>query len=128
MAIVPLPLSQGAEARLLLRHLLQQVIVVRRDTAGRMVVQFAIEEWALERLMAFRAGAARRDQSGGGAAPDDAPAPASGLSLAGAPARASGLAPALRARPPRGDGPALPGRRPRGREAAAGDRAQDRET
>ena len=57
MAIVSLPLPPGAEARLLLRRLLDEVNILGRDAAGRTIIQFAVDDWALDRLMAFDAGA-----------------------------------------------------------------------
>jgi hypothetical protein len=61
MAIVSLPLPPGAEARLLLRRLLDEVNILGRDAAGRTIIQFAVDDWALDRLMAFDAGAAHPD-------------------------------------------------------------------
>lgn len=68
MAIVSLPLPSGAEARLLLRRLLHEVNVLGRDAAGRIIIQFAVDDWALDRLMAFDAGAAHPDGAAGGPA------------------------------------------------------------
>jgi hypothetical protein len=58
MAIVPLPLPPGAEARALLHHLLEHGDIVGRDTAVRTVIQLAVDDWALERLLTFDADAA----------------------------------------------------------------------
>jgi hypothetical protein len=41
MAILPLPLSPGAEARVLLHHLLEHGHIVGRDMAGRIIIQLA---------------------------------------------------------------------------------------
>jgi hypothetical protein len=64
MAIVPLPLSPGAEARALLHHLLGHGDVVGRDTVGRTVIQLAVDDWVLDRLLAFDAGAAELEDVG----------------------------------------------------------------
>jgi hypothetical protein len=58
MAIVPLSLSPGAEARALLHHILEHGDIVGRDTKGRTVLQLAVDDWALERLLTFDAEAA----------------------------------------------------------------------
>jgi hypothetical protein len=71
MAIVYLPLPPGAEARLLLRRLLHQVNILGRDAAGRIIIQFAVDDWALDRLMAFDARAAHPDDAAGGPAPEE---------------------------------------------------------
>ena len=68
MAIVRLPLSPGAEARALLHHILEHGDIVGRDAAGRTIIQLAVDDWALEQLMAFDPGAAELE--GGG---DDEP-------------------------------------------------------
>ena len=51
MAIVPLPLAPGAEARALLHHLLEQGHVVGRDSLGRTLIELAVDGWVLEKLM-----------------------------------------------------------------------------
>ena len=53
MAIVPFPLSPGAEARALMHHLLEHGDIVGRDAEGRTIIQLAVGDWALEKLMAF---------------------------------------------------------------------------
>ena len=58
MAIVPLPLPPGAEARALLRHLLDHGDIVGRDIAGRTIIQLPVDDWTLEKLMTFDAEAA----------------------------------------------------------------------
>ena len=58
MAIVPLPLTPGAEARALLHHLLDHGDVAGRDTAGRTIIQLAVDNWTLEKLATFDADAA----------------------------------------------------------------------
>jgi hypothetical protein len=69
MAIVPLPLPPGAEVRALLHHLLEHGDVVGRDSAGRTVIQLAVNGWIFERLMTFDAEAADLED-GGDAEPD----------------------------------------------------------
>ena len=80
MAIVSLPLPPGAEARLLLRRLLDEVNILGRDAAGRTIIQFAVDDWALDRLMAFDAGAANPDAVTAGPAAEEelVPMPVSG--------------------------------------------------
>jgi hypothetical protein len=65
MAIVPLPLPPGAEARALLHHLLEHGDVVGRDAAGRMIIQLAVDDWTFDRLMAFDAAAAEFEDADG---------------------------------------------------------------
>ena len=64
MAIVRLPLSPGAEARALLHHILEHGDIVGRDAAGRTIIQLAVDDWTLEQLMAFDAGAAELEGEG----------------------------------------------------------------
>jgi hypothetical protein len=70
MAIVPLPLPPGAEARALLQHLLEHGDVLGRDTAGRTILQLAVDDLVLEKLMTFDAEAADLEDGGDGE-PDD---------------------------------------------------------
>ena len=70
MEIVPLPLPPGAEARALLHHVLEHGDVVGKDATGRTIVQLALEDWVLEKLMGFDADAAELED-GGDAEPDD---------------------------------------------------------
>ena len=58
MAIVPLPLPPGVEARALLHHLLEHGDIVGRDAAGRTIVQLAVDDRVFETLMTFDAEAA----------------------------------------------------------------------
>lgn len=58
MAIVPLPLPPGAEARKLVHHLLEHGDIVGQDAAGRTIIQLAVDDWVLEKLMGFGAEAA----------------------------------------------------------------------
>ena len=58
MAIVPFPLPPGAEARLLLHHLLEHGDVVGTDTVGRTFILLAVDGQVLESLMTFDADAA----------------------------------------------------------------------
>ena len=64
MAIVPLPLPPGAEARALLHHLLEHGDIVGKNTVGRTVIQLAVDDWVLDRLLAFDAGAAELEDVG----------------------------------------------------------------
>jgi hypothetical protein len=58
MAIVPLPLPPSAEARALLHDLLGHGDIVGRDTAGRTILQLALDDWVLEKFVTFDADAA----------------------------------------------------------------------
>jgi hypothetical protein len=69
MAIVPLPLPPGAEARALLHHVLEHGDVVGRDSAGRTIIQLAVDRWVLDKLTGFDADAVDRED-GGEAEPD----------------------------------------------------------
>jgi hypothetical protein len=53
MTIVSLPLPPSAQARALLHHLLEQGDVLGRDAVGRTIIQLALEDWTLEKLMTF---------------------------------------------------------------------------
>src|SRR5690606_1472647 len=64
MAIVPRPLSPGAEARALLHHLLEHGDIVGMDGAGRTIIQLAADDWVLEKLMEFDADAADLEDGG----------------------------------------------------------------
>jgi hypothetical protein len=55
MAIVPLPLPPNAAARVLLHHLLENGDIIGRDTAGRTIIQLAVDDRVLETLMTFDA-------------------------------------------------------------------------
>jgi hypothetical protein len=55
MAIVPLPVPPSTEARALLHHLLEHGDVVGRDATGRTLIQLAVDDWALEKLLTFDA-------------------------------------------------------------------------
>jgi hypothetical protein len=68
MAIVPLPLSPGSEARALLHHLLEQGNVVGKDAEGRTIIQLAVDDWVLEKLITFDADAVELED--GDAEPD----------------------------------------------------------
>lgn len=69
MAIVPLPLAPGAEARALHHHLLEHGDIVGRDPVGRTIIQLAVDDRVLERLLTFDADAAELED-GGEAEPD----------------------------------------------------------
>src|SRR5690606_4697038 len=64
MAIVPLPLPPGAEARALLHHLLEHGDLVGRDTTSRTIIQLAVDDWVLEKFLTFNADAAEREDGG----------------------------------------------------------------
>jgi hypothetical protein len=64
MAIMPLPLPPGAEGRALLHHLLEHGDIVGEDTAGRKIIQLAVDDWTLERLLTFDADAAELEDGG----------------------------------------------------------------
>jgi hypothetical protein len=66
MAIVPLPLPPGAEARALLHRLLEHADIIGTDTMGRTFILLAVEGGVLERLMTFDADAAELEPE-----PDD---------------------------------------------------------
>ncbi len=63
MAIVPLPLPAGAEARTLLQYLLEHGDLLGRDRAGRIVIQLMVDDWTLEGLMTFDADVADLEDS-----------------------------------------------------------------
>jgi hypothetical protein len=71
MAIVPLPLPPGAEARALLHHLLDHGDIMGRDTAGRNIIQLAVDDWALEKLLTFDAEATDLEDGDSEPEPDD---------------------------------------------------------
>jgi hypothetical protein len=58
MAVVSLPLPPPIEARVLLHHLLEHGDVVGRDAAGQTIIQLAVDDWILDKLMTFDAEAA----------------------------------------------------------------------
>ena len=64
MAIVQFPLPPGAEARLLLHHLLEHGDVVGKDDAGRTMILLAVYECVLEKLMTFEAEPADLEDGG----------------------------------------------------------------
>jgi len=64
MTIVPLPLAPGVEARVLLHHILEHGDIVGRDAAGRTIVQLAVDDWTLEKLMTVDADAAELEDEG----------------------------------------------------------------
>jgi hypothetical protein len=64
MAIMPLPLPPGAEARALLHHLLEHGEIVGRDAVGRTIIHLPLDAWVLEKLMMFDADAADLEQGG----------------------------------------------------------------
>ena len=72
MPVTALPLDPGAQARALLRHLLEAGDIVGRDAAGRTVIQLVADDWLLNQLMTFDAGAEELEDDGD--AEDDGPA------------------------------------------------------
>ena len=72
MAIVPLPLAPGVEARVLLHHILEHGDIVGRDTVGRTIIQLALDDWTLEKLMMVDADAADLEDEGDCEPDDDA--------------------------------------------------------
>ena len=58
MTIVSLPLPPAAQARALLHHLLEQGDILGKDTMGRTIIQLALDDWTLEKLITFDAEAA----------------------------------------------------------------------
>jgi hypothetical protein len=58
MATVPLPLPPAIQARALLHHIIEHGDVVGRDAAGRIIIQLAVDDRVLEKLMTFDAEAA----------------------------------------------------------------------
>ena len=64
MAIVPLPLPLGAEARALLHHLLEHGDIVGVDAAGRTIIELAVDAWVLDKLLTFDAEAAELENGG----------------------------------------------------------------
>lgn len=72
MPLAALPLDPGAQARVLLRRLLEAGDIIGRDTAGRTVIQLAASDWLFDQLMNFDAGS--EDLEDGGDVEDDGPA------------------------------------------------------
>jgi hypothetical protein len=66
MAIVPLPLPPGAEARALLHDLLEQGDIMGMDAVGRTIIQLAANDGLLEKLITFDAEAAELEDGGPG--------------------------------------------------------------
>jgi hypothetical protein len=66
MAIVPLPLPPGAEARALLHYVLEHADIVGRDSVGRTIIELAVDDWVLDKLMTFDAEAADLEDGGDG--------------------------------------------------------------
>ena len=64
MAVTPLPLDSGAQARALLHHLLEAGDIIGRDMTGRTVIQLAADDRLLDQLMTFDAGAEDLEDSG----------------------------------------------------------------
>jgi hypothetical protein len=71
MAVIPL-LRPSGEARALLHHILQHGDIVGRDTRRRTIIQLAVDDRTLEKLMTFDADAAELEDGGDGEPDDDA--------------------------------------------------------
>ena len=72
MAVVPLPIDTGSQARTILHHLLEHGDVTGRDAVGRRVITLAVEDWLFKRLMTFDAGAEDFEDDGDGEPDDEA--------------------------------------------------------
>jgi hypothetical protein len=70
VAMVPLPLPPGAEARALLHHILEHGDILGRDTPGRIIIQLAVDDWTVEKLLIFDAETAEFED-GCDSEPDD---------------------------------------------------------
>jgi hypothetical protein len=70
MAVVSLSLNPGSEARTILHHLLEHGDLAGRDATGRTLITLAVDDWLLERLLTFDAGAEDLED-GGDQEPDD---------------------------------------------------------
>ena len=66
MTIVALPTDAASQARTILHHLLEHGDVSGRDAAGRTVIMLAVDDWLLERLLTFDAGADDLEDGGDG--------------------------------------------------------------
>jgi hypothetical protein len=75
MAVVPLSIDTGSQARTILHHLLERGDVAGHDAVGRTIITLAVDDWLLERLMTFEAGAEDHEDNGDGE-PDDGTRPA----------------------------------------------------
>ena len=53
-----------SRSRDLLHHLLEHGDIVGRDAAGRTVIQLAVDDWALDKLLTFDADAAELEDGG----------------------------------------------------------------
>jgi hypothetical protein len=72
MTVVPLPTDPASRARTILRHFLEDGDVAGRDAAGRTVIALAVDDWLLERLLTFDAGADDLEDGGDDEPDDDA--------------------------------------------------------
>ena len=70
MTVVPLRLDPGSQARTILHHVLEHGDIAGRDAAGRTVITLAVDNWLLEQIMTFEAGA-EDHEDGGDPEPDD---------------------------------------------------------
>jgi hypothetical protein len=84
MAVVPLPIDPGAQARVLLHPILRHGDIVGQDSAGRILITLALDAWTLDQLLTFDASSEDLEDADGEPEPDqeiDGP-PVSGLELA----------------------------------------------
>jgi hypothetical protein len=72
MTVVPLRLDPGSQARVLLNHALEHGDIAGRDVAGRTVIALAVDDWLLDQLLAFDAGAEDLEDGGDDEPNDDA--------------------------------------------------------
>jgi hypothetical protein len=72
MRTIPLPLDPGAQACTILHHLIEHGDIAGHDLAGRTVITLAVDDWLLERLLTFEAGAEDHEDNGDGEPDNDA--------------------------------------------------------
>jgi hypothetical protein len=72
MTVVPLHLDPGSQARTILHHLLERGDIAGHDVTGRTVITLAVDDWLLEQLLTFDAGAEHLEDSGDPEPDDDA--------------------------------------------------------
>jgi len=72
MAVVPLLLDTGAQARTILHHLLEHGDVAGPDAAGRTGITLAVDDWLLEQLLTFDGGSEDLEDNGEDEPDDDA--------------------------------------------------------
>ena len=72
MPVTALPIDTGAQARVMLHHLLEAGDIIGKDRAGRTVIQLAADDRLLDQLMTFDSGSEDFEDSSD--AEDDGPA------------------------------------------------------